>query len=112
MAKVEVTLQNDIVNGGTITVDYREGVSIPDNFGTYVYIDNNRYEQDESEIDVVRGDTSAVITNNTGRTWEANKVLDVQFSEIKRNNIVYLTQAGYDALTVKNPNTEYNIVEV
>lgn len=112
MASVTKILSADVADDATITVDYKEGVSIPEINGTYVFINNNRYDQDDGEITVVRGTTSAVITNNTGQTWQAGHKLSVEFSEIERKEEVYLTQEMFDAIVEPDINTQYNIVEV
>ena len=111
MALVKKTLDADVANGAIIVVDYKEGVSMPKTTGTYVSVNNNRYDQDDGEIGVVLGDTSATITNNTGLTWLDGHVVSVEFSEIEKKNSIYITQAAYDAIVTKDPDTEYNIVE-
>lgn len=111
MATIQKYLTSNVLNGGTVVVDYLNDQAFPASTGHYVSIDNNRYDSDDSEISVVLGDTSATITNNTGRTWLSNHLLSVELSTPDVTLIQPMTQTAYDALLVKDPSTLYVIVD-
>lgn len=112
MSIVEKTLTADVDNGDTVVVDYLNSMVLPQAGGNYVEINDNQYGQEDGKIDLVRGATSATITNNTGITWLNGDTLTVQFIELEGIVIKPVTQEMYDALTVKDENTLYSIVEV
>lgn len=111
MATIKKYLTSNVANGGTVVVDYLNDMAFPVSTGHYVSIDNNRYDSDNGEIAVVLGDTSATITNNTGRTWLNNHLLSVELNTPIVEKIQPMTQAAYDALSVKDPSTLYTIVD-
>ena len=111
MASVVKILESDVADGATVTVNYLNNMSYPLSTGHYVSINNNKYDLADGEIGVTLGDTSAVITNNTGRTWLSGHKLDVEFVEPENIKHQPMTQAAYDALSTKDENTIYVIVE-